>query len=200
VALLASELARCKFELGYNVLTIGAEPMIGVSYVFEGVIQNNVSAGAVTSSSTAVTAATSATPVTITLASGTGFATGARVVIDVDDRQEVVTAELVTGTALTVLLQKAHAGTYPVTVDGGETIVREILQQIRGYKDELGRTFGTGAVAQVDEIKFFPTGGKTLFENLCAQIDWARDELASALGIVNLRRVRRNAGSTISMY
>jgi hypothetical protein len=200
VALLTSEIARCKFELGYNVLTIGAEPFIGVSIVFEGVIQNNVSAGAVTSSATPVTAATAATPVTLTLAVGTGFATGARVVIDVDDRQEVVTAELVAGTALTVLLTKAHAGTYPVTVDGGETIVRECLQLIRVYKDELARTFGTGSLAQVDEIKFFQTRGNTAFDNLCAQIDWARDELAAALGVVNLRKMKRSAGSSISMY
>ena len=87
MALLDAEIARIKAELGYNILTTGAVPYIGITQVFEQVIQSNVLAGATTTSSTSVSAATSATPSTLTLADATGFVAGARAVIDVDDRQ-----------------------------------------------------------------------------------------------------------------
>ncbi len=56
MALLDSEIARIKAELGYNLLTTGAVPYIGVTQVFEQVIQQNVLAGAKTTSATVVTA------------------------------------------------------------------------------------------------------------------------------------------------
>ena len=77
MALLDSEIARCKYELGYNVLTISAEPYIGVARVFELVIQPNLLAGAITTSSTAVTAVAAgalANPVTLARVSVTGLA------------------------------------------------------------------------------------------------------------------------------
>lgn len=199
MALLDSEVARIKAELGYNVLDIGAEPYIGVAAIFSQVIQPYLSGGAVTTSSTAVTAASSPTPVVLTLASATGFAAGARVVIDVDDRQEVATIQSLSGAFATVQLSKAHSGTYPVTVDGGESIVRELLGLIRGVKAEMAQTFGTGSIKKVDEVEFYSTGG-TAFGALGVQLSAWREELAAVLGIQSMWARKRQGAQRLAVY
>jgi len=202
VALLDSEIARCKYELGYNVLAIGAEPYIGVARVFELVIQPNVLEGAKTTSATAVTAVAAgalASPVTLTLASATGFAAGDRVVVDVDSRQEAATVQSVAGSTITVLLSKAHTGTYPVTVERGESIVREILGRLRDIADKLGSTVVQQVgIKKVDEIEFFGGNMYSIRREMQRMQDYWRNELASALGVRNLRT--SNAGSEIAVY
>ena len=46
MALLDSELARIRYELGVNLMTLGAEPFIGVMVLFSQVIQPYLSTGA----------------------------------------------------------------------------------------------------------------------------------------------------------
>lgn len=202
MALLDSEIARCKYELGYNVLAIGAEPYIGVARVFELVIQPNVLEGAKTTSATAVTAVAAgalASPVTLTLASATGFAAGDRVVVDVDSRQEAATVQSVAGSTITVLLSKAHTGTYPVTVERGESIVREILGRLRDIADKLGSTVVQQVgIKQVDEIEFFGGNAYSVRREMQRMQDYWRNELASALGVENLRS--NGAGSAVAVY
>lgn len=201
MALLTSEITRIKYELGYNVLAAGAEPYIRVHAVFDQVIAAYMTSGATTTSSTAVTAASVATPVTLTLASATGFAEGAKVVIDVDGRQEIATAQTLSGTSLTLALTKTHSGTYPVSVEGGESIVRELLLKIKSVSDEMTQALGEGALKKVDEVEFYPSGTKTTFGNLGDQLRYWRNELALCLGVVNLRDVRGgNAGQNIALY
>lgn len=185
MALLDSEIARIKAELGYNLLTTGAVPYIGVTQVFEQVIQENVTSGATTTSSTSVTAASSPTPVTLTLASVTGFTAGDRAVVDVDTRQELATVQAVGVSSITLLLSKAHTGTYPVTVEGGESLVRECLRRIIDVKTSLASSQGEGALKKVDEIEFYQTGS-SLFGTLGNQLMFWRNELAAALGVPNL--------------
>jgi len=202
VALLDSEIARCKYELGYNLLTIGAEPYIGVARVFELVIQPNLLAGAKTTSATAVTAVAAgalASPVTLTLNDATGFAAGDLVVVDVDSRQESATVQTVVGSTITLLLSKAHTGTYPLTVERGESIVREILGRLRDIADKLGTTVvqQTG-IKKVDEIEFFGGNMYSVRREMQRVQDYWRNELSSALGVVNLREMR--AGSEIAVY
>lgn len=200
MALLDSEIARCKYELGYNLLTISAEPYIGVARVFELVIQPNLLAGATTTSATAVTAVAAgalASPVTLTLGSVTGFSVGDRVVVDVDDRQETATVQSIAGSTITLLLSKTHSGTYPVTVERGETVVREILARLRGIADKLGTTATQQiGIKQVDEIEFFGGMQGVRYELTRLQTYW-RNELASALGVMNLRA---NVGTAVAMY
>jgi len=202
VALLDSEIARCKYELGYNLLTIGAEPYIGVARVFELVIQPNLLAGATTTSATVVTAVAAgalASPVTLTLASATGFSSGDRVIIDVDDRQEAATVQNVAGSTITVLLSKAHTGTYPVTVERGESIVREILGRLRDIANKLGtNVVQQVGIKKVDEIEFFGGNMYSIRREMQRMQDYWRNELASALGVRNLRT--SNAGSEIAVY
>lgn len=201
MALLDSEIARCKYELGYNVLTIGAEPYIGVARVFELVIQPNLLAGAKTTSATVVTAVAAgalASPVTLTLADATGFSAGDRVIVDVDSRQEAATVQNVAGATITVLLSKAHTGTYPVTVERGESIVREILVRLRDIADKLGSTViqQTG-IRRVDEIEFF-SGMQGVRREMQRLQDYWRNELAAALGVRNLRST--SSGSAVAVY
>lgn len=202
MALLDSEIARCKYELGYNLLTIAAEPYIGVARVFELVIQPNLMAGATTTSATAVTAVAAgalASPVTLTLASVTGISAGDRVVIDVDSRQEAATVQNVAGSTITVLLSKAHTGTYPVTVERGESIVREILGRLRDIAEKLGTSVVQQVgIKQVDEIEFFGGNMYSVRREMQRMQDYWRSELASALGVENLRATQN--GSAVAVY
>src|SRR5260221_10271484 len=97
MALLDSEIVRCRHELGYNVLSIQALPYIGITTIFDQVIQTYITSGAKTTSGSPVSAALVPTPQTIVLADGTGFHAGDRVINDVDGRQELVTAQSLAG-------------------------------------------------------------------------------------------------------
>lgn len=200
MALLDSELQRVRFELGYNVLAAGAEPYISYVAVFDRVVQAYLNAGAKTTSATAVVAATTATPVAITLTSSVGFTAGDRVVVDVDARQEWGTVTLVSGSAITVPLKLAHSGTYPVTVEGGEAIVREQLARIREVKERMASQFGTGSLKKVDEVEFYERGGKSAFGVLGENLMFWRDELSGALGVPNMWRMKRGGGGTMVSY
>lgn len=201
MALLPGEIARLKAEMGFNVLSLGAEPFIGISQLWEIVIVPNLTAGTVTTSSTSVSASVPASLVSLALASITGFVAGARIVIDLDAQQETVTVESVSGSAVSALLAKAHSGTYPVTVEGPESIIREYLARIRDVKDRMARVFGTGALKQVDEVQFYQlVNGQTLFGALGDQLMYWRDELASALGIQSLWQRKRSGAQRLSVY
>ncbi len=202
MALLASELIRLKFELGYNVLTIGAEPRIDYVAIFDQVIGPYMSAGATTTSSTAVTAASSPTLVTLTLGSVTGFTAGCVVIIDVDDRQERATVESVSGSTISLLLSKTHGGTYSVTVEGGETIIRSLLDQLRTLATSISessesaglKSVGRGAVEWYGNSS--GSSGSVLGQLKSIQMH-LRDQLASACGIPNMWRLRGGGASSL---
>jgi hypothetical protein len=187
MALLTSEITRIKYELGWNVLNAGAEPYIGVAAVFDQVVAQYMKAGASTMSSTAVVAAAAPTPSALTLLSATGFNVGDRIVVDVDARQEFAMVETVAGSAVTVLLSLAHTGTYPVTVEGGESIVREILRQLQGIGAPGGRIDKAAAgagIKRADDVEFFPAAGsssKSRLEEMRGHREYLRDELCRAL-------------------
>lgn len=204
MALLTSELRRLKNELGYNLLASGAEPYIGVHALFEQVVGVYMTTGAVTSSATAVTAATSPTPVALTLASATGFSLFDRVVVDVDDRQELATVSLISGVAITLQLSKTHSGTYPVAVEGGEQIIRDYLRKLDLLSKPgamLEKSAATAGIKKVDEIEFATEAGSTSrIHEVQALRAYYRQELADALGVENLRALRRGGSSAISVY
>jgi hypothetical protein len=200
MALLDSEIARLKAELGFNVLTVGAEPYIGVTALFSQIIQPYLAAGASTTSSTSVAASDTATLRTLTLASGTGFTSGVRVVIDVDDFQEIVTARTVSGTSLTAFLTKEHTGTYPVTVEGGESLVREALSRIRETKSAMAQSFGTGALKKLDDLEWYNVEGRSEFGILGDNLVFWRDQLAALLGVQSMWARKRAAGARLAVY
>lgn len=213
MALLDSEIAAVKYELGFNVMSVGAEPYIGVAAVFEQVIQPYTTSGASTTSSTSVLASSSPAVVTLTLASATGFSAGDAVIVDVDSLQERATIRSKSGSTITLLLSLAHSGTYPVTVEGGESLIRGILQKLKqlhgvsvgasGSGGALGVAAASAGIKKVDEIEFFGGGGGLgsgvpQLEQLKKLINYWRDELAAILGIERLNG--SGSGSTISIY
>jgi len=179
MALTSAEIQELKYELGQSVLGIGADPYVGIRAVFDQVVLPYLLSGAITTCSVAVVASSTPQPVALLLASATGFAAGNSVVIDVDSRQEQATVESISGSTITCLLSFAHAGTYPVTVDGGEAIVRNILRKLRLISQLMEKGFTRAGIKKVDEIEFFDR--MTVHRDLASQRSYWRGELGSAL-------------------
>ena len=202
MALLTSELRRIRYELGYNVLNAGAEPYIGVHAVFEQVIALYTQAGAATTCVTAVAAATTPTIATLTLSDATGFSAGDSVVVDIDSLQERSTVQSITGNSIKVLLMNAHSPVFPVTVEGGEAIIRDILRKLyilSGPGGDLETASSTLGIKKVDEIEFFgdsSSGASAVLRDLKKMRNYWRDELASALGVPNLWNYKGGGGKT----
>ena len=204
MALLTSELDRIRHEMGYNLLRVGAEPWVGISSLFDNVIAPYTRSGALTTSSSEVAGplypGAPPTQSVIKLTDPTGFNSGDRIIVDVDDAQEALTVQGMTGPLLLGMFSKAHNRTYSVTVEGGESIIREILVNIRNVKAKMADSYGTGALKQVDEISFYEAQGQTYFGLLGGQLCFWRDELASALGIRSMWKRRSGGGSRLAVY
>lgn len=213
MALLTSEITRIKAELGYPLLSVNAEPMIGIHAVFEQIIQPYTLSGATTTSATTVEAVSTPTPVALVLTAATGFVPGSVVVVDVDSRQERATIQSSVGSSITVQLSLPHTGTFPVTVEGGESIIREILLELRklaqgmnGAQSVMASLQSRLGLKKVDEVEFFG-GGNTLAaqgldpmsQTLQLREYW-RDELARCLGIPRLNSKSAAGGSEIGVY
>lgn len=201
MALLDSEIARIRFELGYNVMGVEAEPYVTYFGSLDRVIKLYLNAGATTTSTTTVALATTPTQRTLTLASATGFSAGATIYIDVLPNQERATIQSISGSNVVVFLQKAHSGSYPVTVDGGESIIREKLVQLWAIDDKLSSALNTAGLKRVDDIEFYGGTKATSQAVMLNQLrDMRRDELASALGVLNLHKVRKGQGQCVAIY
>jgi hypothetical protein len=197
--LTTGELDRVRGELGYNLLNTGAQPYIGVHAVFEQVIQPYLREGADTTSSTVVAASASGSLVTLAVASATGIALHDRVAVDVDDAFEMATVRSIVGTSVGVVLKKAHAGTYPVTVDGGLVQVRECLSALYLARQRITALNGTGALKAVDEVQFYDSRQKSRLKLFQEQLEFWRDELASRLGIPR-RSPQNSNGGCVALY
>jgi hypothetical protein len=195
------ELYRVKRELGYNLLTAGADVYVGVTALFDTVIQTYIDAEVATTSATVVTTSSSPSPAALTLTLATGFAVGQRCVIDVDSRQEVATLSDLSGSVATFLLSLAHSGTYSVVVEGPITMARACLNKIDAAREGIGTSFGYGALKKADEIEFYDTRGK-FFGSVGEQLDFWRSELASILGVPNAWELKTSPGGcqTLSVY
>jgi hypothetical protein len=203
VALLTSEIARLRFELGYNTMGVAAEPYVEYHGALDRVISLYLSGGAVTTSATTVTASSTPAQVTLTLASATGFSQYDPVVVDVDSRQERATVQSVSGSTITLLLRFAHTGTYPVTVEGGESIIRDILKKLENVNERTSSASATAGLKRAEDIEWYGNSsggvGAVLKDQFALRMYW-RDQLASALGVTNLWRMRASGGQTVALY
>lgn len=206
MALTDAEIQRVRYELGYPNLNNAAEPYIGIAAVFTQVIQPYTLSGASTTSSTPVAAASTPTPQTLSLASATGFAAGGVVLVDVDSRQERATVQSISGSSITLQLSLAHSGTYPVVLEGGESIIRDILRELRFVADAIINLKDRVGLKKADEIEFFG-GGQTLASQGIDPMthtlnlrEYWRDELARCLGIPRLNSKNSAGGSEIEVY
>lgn len=203
MALLASEVERLKFELGYNALGIGAMPYVSYVALFDQIVLPYLDAGARTTSATAVTASsTGPVPVALTLNDPTGFAALARVVIDVDTRQEFATIQSLAGSAMTVQLYRAHSGTYPVTVEGGETMVRQALRRCINVSDRIDKALSAAGLKRAEEVEWYQSigGGSAVLDSLRVEQRRMRDELGSLVGVQNLWSLRAGQGQSATLY
>lgn len=204
------ELQRIKSELGFNQLNVGAEPYVGITRYFEQIVLSNLSVGALTSSSTVTTEIpVGSNPVAapLTLGSVVGFSVFDRVIVDVDFAQEEATVQAVTGSAIVVQLSKAHgaAGPYPVTVEAGESIVREYLRRCRYAAAQIEQFGPLAGIKKADEVEFF--GGahgraseKSGFMTLLDMQRAFRTELCMLLfGVGNIQQFG-SVGSRIGVY
>jgi hypothetical protein len=204
VALSDTEIDRIRYHTGSNLLEAGAEPYLGeVDAVYDQVIQTYTRTAPTTTSDTAVVAAGTPTPVTLTLADATGIEPYEHVLVDVDSRLEPATVQSKTGDDITLMLSLAHTGTYPVAVFSGETQIRYLLNKC----EELERSAGSGSAIsaaglhRVDEVWFFATGsGNNVFESLGDQLMAWRDSLCQALNLPNRWRWRRSAMGCSEAY
>jgi hypothetical protein len=111
----------------------------------------------------------------------------------------MATVRSVSGTSVGVYLKKAHAGTYPVTVDGGLQQVRECLSAIYLARQRIAALNGTGALKAVDEVQFHDSNGKSRLQLFNDQIEWWRNELASRLGLPRLSP-QSSRGGCVALY
>lgn len=194
--LLPSEVARIKSELGFNLLSVGAEPYVSVLAFFDAVIAPYTLTGAATTSATVVAATGAPMPITLALASAEGFSPGAVALVDVDTRQERSTIREVAGSTISLDLAFDHVGVYPVVIESGESIIRDLLSELRRVATTIGDLRSRVGLRSVDEVEFFG-GGRTLasqgIDPLTQALrlrEYHRDELAAALGVARL-----NAGN-----
>lgn len=207
MALTTSETVRLKAELGYPVTTIGAEPYISYVQVFDQVIKPYTQGGAATTSSTTVAAVTTPTVVTLTLADATGFTAGDRAIVDVDSLQESATIRSVAGSTISVILSLAHTGTYPVSVEGGETLIRAVLKQLDAVKSQFSQVIQTAGLKRAEDIEWYQAGassgnagGSAQLAALFAQRDDLREQLSRLLNVANLWKVRRGSGANVVLW
>lgn len=206
--LLASELARIKVELGYNAMTISALPYTpnGVTQLFEQVVQAYMQAGELNYSATPVAAVAVGSNPAISIltlqTTPTAIQVGDRLVVDQDLFQESAHVDAITSNSVTIALSGQHVGTYPITVEGGESIVRYYLRQCIAVADRIARSMGRLGVKKVDEIEFFQTTteGMGVRQELAEAQRYWRGELATVCGVPNLREVARSSGQTLEAY
>jgi len=200
VALLTSEIDRCRVELGYNLLSSSASPYVRITAIFDEVVSAYLRAGASTTSTTPVVAASVPTASIITLTSPTGFSAGDVVIVDVDSLQERATIQLLNGSDITLLLSLAHATSYPVTVEGGETMIRQILLQIRTVADQLSDiAVVAGGLTRAEDIEFGKDGDSPRAQ-LIKQREYYRRELSDALGVAYVRDLLRGDMQSVALY
>jgi hypothetical protein len=210
------EILRIKRECGFNVVGNGAEAygLGGYAAVFEKAIEPYLfDLG--TTSATQVSAAGGPTVTSLLLASNPpimgltnqtqAFVQGSLIVVDVGPCQEqYVTILALNGLMATVLLSQAHGqyGSYPVLVQGAEFAIRDILTRIDTINAQLsGVAPMTAGVEKASEVTLSAAekgrrGKRNKFDDLNAQRDLARKDLAAALGVPNLWETRGKYGGS----
>lgn len=198
------------FELGYSGLTLSALPYAfdGVTQIFLQVLQPYIQQGNLTTSSTPVTANANPTLTAITVASLTSNPTsgpttmvvGDVLIVDQGIYQERSYIETITGNVIGCMLQNPHVGTYPVTVESGESLVRACLRECVLIAQRISNVSAQVGIKKADEVEFYAstTTQRSAREELLALQKYWRDELGVVCGLDNLRS-RRPASSGGSM-
>jgi hypothetical protein len=190
------EMARIRAELLDNVLSLGAEPYIGIKAIYQVIRETVVSSSvAPTASSTVVTVTG---PAVITLASVVGITMHTRVQLDVDESREVVTVRAVAGSTISVICRKTHAGTYPVEIESPLTIVRGLLADLESVRDQIAESRGSLGLRRVDEVEW--SDGASQHDRLVSAQQRLRRELAARVGLSGMFAGAGNGNGTFEVY
>lgn len=192
-----SAMVRIKAELHDTVATIAAGVYIDIRSIYD-VIQGAVVGSDIPATSTA-TAVTVAGNASLVLASIAGIEVGTKLVLDVDAAREVVTVRSVTGSTVSVLCRQTHAGTYPVEIESGVTIVEGILAELDTVALQRRQQLSSAGVKRVDEIEFFG-GTDGVNASIDATAESLRKALGQALGLDNIRRASHAGGCSFEAY
>lgn len=197
------ELQRLRYELGANVLALGAEPYVQHLRIFD-VVRDNLESDA-TEPTTSATSVTAAGSVALTLASASGIAAGTRVLLDVDEEHEVCTVKNVSGLVVTVNCRRLHTTPFPVEIESGLTIVRALLWHLADLARQLREAAADAGIKRVDEVEFFDAQryADTSAGRLARQRAEARAELASAVnlqGVMAQLRADGGAPGRVEVY
>jgi hypothetical protein len=122
-----TEIQSLRFHLNYGSINFGAYPYTpdGFIELFNTVIAPNVQSGDDTSSTTAITAASTAV---VTVVSMTNIIVRERLVVDVGDDAEIVVVKATSGSTFTAAFAKVHsAAGYPISTLSGESRLRLLL-------------------------------------------------------------------------
>lgn len=168
MALSTAEIESVRHHLGYGQLDVGSTTYTadGFKELFDQVVNVYLTGSTETTGSTATTAGNAAT---VTVASITGIAAHAQLVVDVGDDIEIVNVKSVSGLTFTARFAKAHTASYPVAVMGGHARVRILLHQAdKAWQAVQSQNVGASAgLKQVDkgDVEWFP-GGQVLKDRL----------------------------------
>ena len=184
MALTDGEVESLRFFLGWGNLNVRAYPYTrdGWWEALYGVVQQNLTDGAETTASVAISAAGI---VTVTPASMTDIVTHARLVIDVGDDEETVTVRSVTATTFSARFAKAHAANYAIAVESGVTRCRQLLTKAYAVLSvlvgsKITSSAGLKMVGQ-GEVEWF--GPSAVLTATGSQLDAIRRQLSALVRI-----------------
>lgn len=215
MALLQSEVWRIKMELGYHLIDVAAEPYIGFVALFDQVIKPYLIAGATTQSFDPITGSRTTVQLLSTFGLGadlSGFEVGQQVVVDFAPFQErtVVRAVDTTLNTMSLVLTKDHGQSpdgFPITVESGETMVRNLINQLMVFDDPTSSAYTkmlsrAGIKALVGEVEFFGSGSGSFsaLQQANELRDYLRGQLASIIGVHNLNPSSGGGACAMSSY
>lgn len=213
MALRNEEILRLKFELGYNITGVGAEPYISYAAVFDRAVQPYLVDSGTTSTTTvaasaagaAVAVTLAANPASITATQALSFVPGSNVVVDVGPLQETSVILSMSGLVVTLTLTLTHGpASYPVLLNGGEQTIRDIFTRLDNIKSIMTSLAPlTAGVRKVDEAELFSSSKRksmSRFDELVYQRTVARRDLAGALGVAYIPDVRTRGGASFEVY
>lgn len=182
------DMARIKREALDVLLSYGAIPYFRVRSLYD-LIRDTVVSSSVAVTTTSATAVTAAGPAVVTLASVIGYATGQKVLLDVDGAREVVTVRAVVSSTISVICRRLHGGTYPVEVESPLTIVRGLLSDLAALDDQEQDAAFTAGIKKSDEVEWFGGAGeRSLSDTLSQRRDRLRFDLCTSLGLGEILR------------
>ncbi|HEY3498038.1 MAG TPA: hypothetical protein VGK73_25240 [Polyangiaceae bacterium] len=152
-----AEVESLRFHLGYGqVQGVGANAYTpdGFYEIFHQVVAPNLTGDTETTGTTTISAGSA----TVTVASMTGIAVHARLVVDVGDAAEIVAVRATGASSFTAVFANDHAQPYPVAVMGGQARLRLLLHRADALwqakqSSDISDTAGIEEI--VGDVKFF---------------------------------------------